>query len=150
MTQLADIISRCIAAGADINFNFTEFTPLGEEEEIDESEYDEPYEDVPRNLTVLHVAARNNHTGAIAKLISLGARVDARTSWGTTPLMTAAFRGSTKVCVCILYSYMYVFRYGTMPLMTAAFRGSTKVCVCKHVYVYFIHTFTYLHTVLCL
>lgn len=51
------------------------------------------------NATVLHVAARNNRTALIPRLVAMGAVVDARTAWDATPLMTAAHRGSTAAAV---------------------------------------------------
>ena len=63
---VADIISRCAAAGADMNHNYSNFKTSDETYESDSGdEYVDVYETIPRNLTALHVAARNNHTGAI-------------------------------------------------------------------------------------
>ncbi len=93
-----------------MNHNYSNFKTSDETYESDSGdEYVDVYETIPRNLTALHVAARNNHTGAITKLVSLGAHVDARTSWGTTPLMTAAYRGCTKVRNRRVFVYMCMY-----------------------------------------
>ena len=44
------------------------------------------------NATCLHVAARNNHTAVLTRLLQAGALVDAPTNFGFTALMTAAHR----------------------------------------------------------
>jgi ankyrin repeat protein len=48
------------------------------------------------NATLLHAAARNNHTGTISRLIEMGAEVDARNAFNVTPLMVASHRGAIK------------------------------------------------------
>lgn len=48
-------------------------------------------------MTALHFAARNDVVGAATKLIHLGAKIEARTHFGLTPLHTAALYNSVRV-----------------------------------------------------
>ena len=84
--QSSDILVRCHLAGADLKH---------------------VYQDLPDetgqglnlgvNVSLLHVAARNNHSETVSRLVELGLDVDVRNAHGMTPLMTASFMGAAKV-----------------------------------------------------
>jgi hypothetical protein len=88
------VVDRCIFAGAQVTSNYSS-APL-----------DDPLglwnASTVYDATCLHVAARNNHTAVIGRLLQARADVNARTRFGFTPLMTAAHRGSLAAAMALV------------------------------------------------
>ena len=77
------------------------------------------------NRQILH-ASWTGEIAAVSKLLSDGAAVDAKDSYGKTPLMNASFKGYTKIASLLLENGADVNAKtvkGQTPLMAAAFGG---------------------------
>jgi len=88
------VVDRCIFAGAQVTSNYSS-APVNDPLGLWNAS-------AVINATCLHVAARNNHTVVIARLLQARADVNARTCFGFTPLMTAAHRGSLAAAMALV------------------------------------------------
>ena len=88
------VVDRCIFAGAQVTSNYSS-APVNDPLGLWNAS-------AVINATCLHVAARNNHTAVIARLLQARADVNARTCFGFTPLMTAAHRGSLAAAMALV------------------------------------------------
>lgn len=69
--------------------------------------------------TPLHAAAASGNNLVAEILLEVGADIDARTSYGNSPLHIACLNGHVKMCVELMYS--------SAPIHAVNFRGQVLI-----------------------